>query len=94
MSDTVQSASPASAPASTDVVVEVRDLTAGYLPGVNILTGANLIARKGELIGKAYRMRALLNVVSQPRPPDVTEDQIRLNPLGIYVSDYSWSKQF
>lgn len=50
--------------------------------------------RKGELIGKPYRMRALLNVVSQPMPPDVTEDQIRLNPLGIYVSDYSWSKQF
>jgi len=51
VSDTVQSASPASAPAGADVVVEVRDLTAGYLPGVNILTGANLVARKGELIG-------------------------------------------
>ncbi|URL60462.1 conjugal transfer protein TrbF [Luteibacter flocculans] len=50
--------------------------------------------RKGELIGKPYRMRALLNIASQPLPPDVTEDQIRLNPLGIYVSDYSWSKQF
>ncbi|WP_460774542.1 ABC transporter ATP-binding protein [Microbacterium sp. GXF7504] len=51
MSDTVQSPSPASAPSAADVVVEVRDLTAGYLPGVNILTGANLTARKGELIG-------------------------------------------
>ena len=38
--------------AKTDaVVVEVKDLVAGYLPGVNILNGANLIARKGELIG-------------------------------------------
>jgi ABC-type branched-subunit amino acid transport system ATPase component len=34
-----------------DIVVQVKDLTAGYLPGVNILTKANLIARKGELIG-------------------------------------------
>jgi len=37
--------------ADTDTVVEVRDLVAGYLPGVNILNGANLTAAKGELIG-------------------------------------------
>jgi ABC-type branched-subunit amino acid transport system ATPase component len=43
--------SPA-APAPTGAtVVEVKDLTAGYLPGVNILNDANLIARQGELIG-------------------------------------------
>jgi len=35
----------------TQNVVEVTDLTAGYLPGVNILNGANLTAAKGELIG-------------------------------------------
>ncbi len=34
-----------------EVVVEVNDLYAGYLPGINIINGANLIARKGELIG-------------------------------------------
>jgi branched-chain amino acid transport system ATP-binding protein len=33
------------------MVVEVRDLTAGYLPGVNILTDCSLTARQGELIG-------------------------------------------
>jgi branched-chain amino acid transport system ATP-binding protein len=32
-------------------VVEVKDLYAGYLPGVNILNGANLYANQGELIG-------------------------------------------
>ena len=32
-------------------VVEVKNLFAGYLPGVNILSGANLYANKGELIG-------------------------------------------
>jgi len=39
-----------SAPAAQNVV-EITDLVAGYLPGVNILNGANLTAAKGELIG-------------------------------------------
>src|SRR5690348_13086932 len=34
-----------------DLVVEVNDVTAGYLPGVNILNGCSLTARQGELIG-------------------------------------------
>jgi ABC-type branched-subunit amino acid transport system ATPase component len=34
-----------------NVVVNVDSLVAGYLPGVNILNGCNLIARQGELIG-------------------------------------------
>jgi ABC-type branched-subunit amino acid transport system ATPase component len=32
-------------------VVEIKDLVAGYLPGVNILEGCNLTAGKGELVG-------------------------------------------
>jgi len=32
-------------------VVEISDLVAGYLPGVNILNGCNLTASQGELIG-------------------------------------------
>src|SRR5690606_19883472 len=39
------------AAAGGDVVVELTDVHAGYLPGVNILNGANLVARQGELIG-------------------------------------------
>lgn len=35
----------------TPNVVDVVDLTAGYLPGVNILNSCNLTAAKGELIG-------------------------------------------
>jgi neutral amino acid transport system ATP-binding protein len=38
-------------PDTAEVVVEVKGLTAGYLPGVNILTDTNLTAAKGELIG-------------------------------------------
>lgn len=36
---------------STTPVVEISDLHAGYLPGVNILNGCNLTANEGELIG-------------------------------------------
>jgi branched-chain amino acid transport system ATP-binding protein len=34
-----------------DAVVEVETVTAGYLPGVNILNSCSLVARQGELIG-------------------------------------------
>jgi len=37
--------------ADTTPVIEVKDVYAGYLPGVNILNGCNLVANKGELIG-------------------------------------------
>jgi len=36
---------------ATTPVVNISDLTAGYLPGVNILDGCNLTAHQGELIG-------------------------------------------
>ncbi|NDD25540.1 MAG: ABC transporter ATP-binding protein [Actinobacteria bacterium] len=35
----------------SDVVVEVKNLVAGYLPGVNILNDCSIVARQGELIG-------------------------------------------
>lgn len=41
----------APAPREGTPVVRVADLVAGYLPGVNILNGANLDAWDGELIG-------------------------------------------
>jgi len=48
---TEPAAAPVSDPSTAEMVVEVRDLVAGYLPGVNILNNTNLTARKGELIG-------------------------------------------
>jgi branched-chain amino acid transport system ATP-binding protein len=36
---------------SGNVVVEAKNLVAGYLPGVNILNDCSLTAREGELIG-------------------------------------------
>jgi branched-chain amino acid transport system ATP-binding protein len=43
---------PASGATTTvEPVVQVTDVTAGYLPGVNILNGCSLTANDGELIG-------------------------------------------
>ncbi|MQA21658.1 conjugal transfer protein TrbF [Rugamonas rivuli] len=49
--------------------------------------------RQGTLKGKPFRMRALLTVYISPTTPQTTEEQLRNNPLSIYVRDYSWSKQ-
>ncbi|MGK9146242.1 ABC transporter ATP-binding protein [Plantibacter flavus] len=51
MSDAQSAPVGGTAVSTAEMVVEVSDLTAGYLPGVNILNSANLTARKGELIG-------------------------------------------
>lgn len=49
--------------------------------------------RQGLLKGQPFRMRALVSVyVAQPTN-STTEEQIRNNPLGIFVRDFSWSKQ-
>jgi ABC-type branched-subunit amino acid transport system ATPase component len=37
--------------ASNEIVLETRDLVAGYLPGVNILNGCDVHVGKGELVG-------------------------------------------
>jgi ABC-type branched-subunit amino acid transport system ATPase component len=65
----------------TERVVEVKDLVAGYLPGVNILNGANLYADKGELVGiigpngagKSTLLKAIFGLVK------VREGSITLN---------------
>ncbi|QIG38513.1 ABC transporter ATP-binding protein [Microbacterium sp. 4R-513] len=62
-----------------DIVVEMNDVVAGYLPGVNILNGANLVARKGELIGiigpngagKSTLLKAIFGLV-KVRGGDIT----------------------
>jgi branched-chain amino acid transport system ATP-binding protein len=66
-------------------VVDVQNLTAGYLPGVNILNGANLYADKGELIGiigpngagKSTLLKAIFGLVK------VREGSINLNGENI-----------
>ncbi|WP_188037143.1 ABC transporter ATP-binding protein [Actinotalea sp. JY-7885] len=55
-----------------DPVLEATDLVAGYLPGVNILNGCDLVVRPGELIGiigpngagKSTLLKALFGLVT------------------------------
>ncbi|MBM7829653.1 branched-chain amino acid transport system ATP-binding protein [Agromyces cerinus] len=62
-------------------VVAVDNVTAGYLPGVNILNACSLVARQGELIGiigpngagKSTLLKSIFGLVK------VREGQIRLN---------------
>lgn len=71
--------------AAQEYVVEVTDLVAGYLPGVNILNGCNLTAAKGELIGiigpngagKSTLLKAIFGLVT------VREGDITLNGESI-----------
>ena len=49
--------------------------------------------RQGVMLDKPFRMRALVTVYTVPATPQTTEEQVRNNPLGIYVRDFSWSKQ-
>ena len=69
----------------SDIVIEVKDLVAGYLPGVNILNGTNFHADKGELIGiigpngagKSTLLKAIFGLVK------VREGSITLNGESI-----------
>ncbi len=49
--------------------------------------------RQGVMKGQPFRMRALVTVYTVLATPETTEEQVRNNPLGIYVRDFSWSKQ-
>ncbi len=48
--------------------------------------------RQGALKSTSI-MRALVTVYVIPPDMNITEEQIRRNPLGIFVRDFSWSKQ-
>lgn len=66
-------------------VIETKDLVAGYLPGVNILNGANFFADQGELVGiigpngagKSTLLKAIFGLVK------VREGDILLNGESI-----------
>jgi type IV secretory pathway TrbF-like protein len=49
--------------------------------------------RQGVPVGRPYRMRALATVEIIPPTDTTSEEKIRQNPLGVYVKDFSWSKQ-
>lgn len=49
--------------------------------------------RQGFVKSPPYRMRALVTMYVTEPSPEISEEQIRNNPLGIYISDFAWSKQ-
>ncbi|MBS0156580.1 MAG: conjugal transfer protein TrbF [Nitrospira sp.] len=48
--------------------------------------------RKGGALGPPVAMRALVTVYRAEPSATTTEDELRRNPLSLYVRDYSWSK--
>jgi branched-chain amino acid transport system ATP-binding protein len=66
-------------------VIETKGLVAGYLPGVNILNGANFFADQGELVGiigpngagKSTLLKAIFGLVK------IREGEINLNGESI-----------
>ena len=46
----------------------------------------------GSLISR-FRMRALVRIYVVPPTNRTSEEQIRKNPLGIFIRDFNWSKQ-
>lgn len=48
--------------------------------------------RQGIAKGASVYMRALVTVYSAAPTSQTTEEQLRSNPLGIYVRDFSWSR--
>lgn len=49
--------------------------------------------RQGVVKGQPFKMRALVRVYVLPPTSDTTEDQLNQNPLRIFISNFSWSKQ-
>ena len=49
--------------------------------------------RQGVPIAPPYRMRALATVAITAPTSATSEEKIRQNPLGVFVRDFSWSKQ-
>lgn len=49
--------------------------------------------RQGIVNGNPFRMRALVTVYFVEPTAGTTEEQVRNNPIGIYIRDFSWSKQ-
>lgn len=48
--------------------------------------------RQGQPVEVPYQMRALIRIYQKPATQTTTEEEIRNNPLGIYVQDFSWSR--
>ncbi len=48
--------------------------------------------RKGMLVEEPFRMRSLVTTAIIVPTEDTSEEQLRKNPMGIYVTDFTWQK--
>jgi type IV secretion system protein VirB5 len=48
--------------------------------------------RQGVMIGNPVDMRGILTIHILPPNPNTTDEKMRMNPMGIYVRDFSWSR--
>lgn len=86
-------ASPFKRAATETVSIEIVSVLAQTPETWQVDWTETLRDRQGVLKIQPYRMRALLTIFTQSPTSQTTDEQIRNNPLGIYVRDYSWSKQ-
>lgn len=49
--------------------------------------------RQGVAKTQPQRWRALVTVYTLPATPDTTDEDMRNNPLGVHVRDFSWARQ-
>ena len=48
--------------------------------------------RQGTVKGVPVTMRALVTTYTADTTPQTTDEQLRNNPMSIYVRDFSWSR--
>lgn len=48
--------------------------------------------REGAITTPPFRMRAIITVYIVPPGQQTTEEQLRSNPIGMFVKDFNWSK--
>lgn len=50
-----------------------------------------ILQRNGDILAD-YKMRSTITLKAATPDSNLTEEEIRSNPLGVYVEDYSWQK--
>lgn len=48
--------------------------------------------REGAITTPSFRMRAIVTVYIVPPGQQTTEEQLRSNPIGLFVKDFNWSR--
>jgi type IV secretory pathway TrbF-like protein len=85
-------ASPFKRAAKEMVSVEIRSVLPQSPDTWQVDWLETLRDRQGILKGTPVAMRALVTVYIAEPTSQTTDEQLRNNPLGIYVRDYSWSR--